>query len=253
MKKKVFLVALHAKNAEQVTLEAKKILTHDGADGLIVVNNGGYVSSTEEYPNLFDIAVAIKDKYPSHIVGINPLDLSILQAVEAMEKIHIQYWENGTRDKKKLILDLLWTDDSGIIELQGSACIASKLREAIMASKINGTLVPHYASIAFKYRQQPQDLAVVAQAAAAEFPVVVTSGDGTGMAADVEKIKRIRSYIGPETKLALASGLTLENFCTYASYIDICIVGTSLLEDPSDQYVYNKEKIEAFRAEIEKY
>lgn len=250
--KKTFLVALHAQSMHQVLLEAKKILTPNGAHGVLIVNNGGEISATGGYPNLFDVAVAIKDRFPNYMVGINPLDLSIAKAIAAMGAAHATYWELEIHSKDKNILDMLWTDDSGIIEVDGNAVLSSNVANEKLGAKADKTHVPHYASIAFKYKTQPKNLEAVAKCAAKEFEVVVTSGNATGAAADVDKIKYIKSLVG-DTPLALASGLTRENLSKYLLYIDICIVGTSLLKDPKNQFVYSQQKAEEFRTEIEKY
>ena len=56
---------------------------------------------------------------------------------------------------------------------------------------------------------------------------LIVSGAGTGMATDVEDLKRVRSAC-PRAKILLGSGVTLKNSQEYLSVADGFIVGTSL-------------------------
>ncbi len=59
---------------------------------------------------------------------------------------------------------------------------------------------------------------------------LIVSGSGTGIAADVADLERVRS-ICPKTKLLLGSGVTVENLPDYLPLADGFIVGTSLKVD----------------------
>jgi predicted TIM-barrel enzyme len=60
--------------------------------------------------------------------------------------------------------------------------------------------------------------------------VVVTSGDGTSYAPDIEKIKTIKSFIG-DKPLAIASGITPENKSMYEEYVDYFMVASSITDN----------------------
>jgi uncharacterized protein len=246
---KQFLVALHAHSKEQVLEEAKKILTPDGAHGVLIVNNGGHVLSDEEiYPNLFDIAIDVKYKYPNYFIGVNPLDLSTLDALEASCASQIKNMELLQSDK---IFDALWTDDGGIRENENGAFLPENLQYNLsLRAGLQSFGIQYFGGVAFKYRPQPQSLELVAKEAAKYFSVVVTSGLATGAPADVEKIKTIKDYIGP-VPLALASGVTEENLQQYYKYVEVFIVGTSLQLKKENPYEYSKEKIVSFRTRFE--
>ncbi len=57
--------------------------------------------------------------------------------------------------------------------------------------------------------------------------VVCTSGPGTGKAADIEKIQRIRSGL-INFPLAIASGITVQNAAEFLPYIDFFLVATGI-------------------------
>ena len=67
---------------------------------------------------------------------------------------------------------------------------------------------------------------------------LIVSGTGTGMATDVEDVRRVRNAC-PGAKILIGSGVTLENVKTLLPLIDGVIVGSSLkrngkLENPVD-------------------
>lgn len=56
---------------------------------------------------------------------------------------------------------------------------------------------------------------------------VTTSGPGTGYAADIEKIRRMKQALG-NTPLAIASGITPENIVNYLPHADCFLVATEI-------------------------
>lgn len=227
--KKTFLVALHAHHRKQVFDEAEKILTSDGAHGVLLVNNGGYVRcDTAEYPNLFDIAIELKSTYPDFLIGINPLDLT---PTEAMRR---------TIDTP---LDILWTGNAGIIERDNKAYLNNTME--VYLPKLKAAF---YGGVAFKGQPQPKNLKTVIQYAAKRFGQVITSGEATGKAASLDKIISLKQMIG-NTPLGIASGLSVENVREYLPYTDILIVASSLTA--GDFFTYHSEKIKQFRKAIE--
>lgn len=57
--------------------------------------------------------------------------------------------------------------------------------------------------------------------------VVTTSGAGTGIAASVEKIRRMKTALG-DFPLAIASGITPENVVDYLPYSDCYLAATGI-------------------------
>ena len=60
--------------------------------------------------------------------------------------------------------------------------------------------------------------------------VLIVSGVGTGQAADMADVERVRSA-SPKTKLLLGSGVTRDNVREYLKFADGVIVGSSLKKD----------------------
>ncbi|OGI72237.1 hypothetical protein A3J61_01985 [Candidatus Nomurabacteria bacterium RIFCSPHIGHO2_02_FULL_38_15] len=229
--KKLFLVALHVESTKQSFDEAKKIFA-GGADGVLLVNNGFMVFAKD----LFSVAEAIKKQYANWIVGINPLDIEAGDAVR-------MFGEHGKN------LDTLWVDDGGIIE-GSDVMILNRYVDTYL--KLLNQKQQYYGSIDFKYKQPAKDLVAVSKLAAEKFGVVITSGPATGKEPDLQKIMTIKQAIG-DTPLGIASGMSTDNIGLFLPYADIFIVGTSLLVDHSDQFFYDQEKIEKFRARIDDY
>ena len=224
--KKQFFVALHVLNRKQVFVEAAKILTPNGAHGVLLVNNGGHVTcDPSEYPNLFDIAEELKKEYPGYLVGINPLDLHCVTAI---------------RRTINTSLDVLWVDNAGIAELNGFCSLVSGMEEVLPKLKAS-----YYGGVAFKGQPFPKHLKEEVQYAAKRFGQVITSGNRTGEPAALAKIIGMKEMIG-DIPLGIASGLSAENIAEYLPYTDIFIVASSLTKS-NDFFSYDESKVNEFR------
>lgn len=228
--KKQFFVALDAMNRIQIMQEAKKILTEKGAHGVLLVNNGGRVSGKlADRNNLVNIALEVKNVFPEYLVGVNALDVSMIDAY---------------RQVAKTKLDILWSDSGGITEDADGEAVCSKKFFEIKTD----TKVKFFGGVAFKGQPQPRNLATVCEMATKIFDGVITSGPATGEPADPEKIYTMRKLVDPR-KLGIASGLSVENLHLYKD-ADIFIVGTSL-GDRGSFYYYSKQKVENFRTALD--
>ena len=70
----------------------------------------------------------------------------------------------------------------------------------------------YFAGVAFKYQNVPRDIVQAAFAEAdAGADVLTTSGDGTGIACVPEKVRAIRTAVGPRYGVAVASGVDVQN------------------------------------------
>lgn len=233
-RQKTFLVALHAYSLKQCLDEAKKIFT-GGADGVLLVNNESPLRGNSGDPNLFQIAGVIKRTYPGKVVGINSLDMRNYDALYEFNKYK---------------LDILWTDNSGISEVNDTVILNDKVAKEL---KGLGPLKRYFGGIDFKGQAPVKDLPAVAKFAAEKFDVVVTSGKHTGQSPSVAKIRTIRDAVGPDVLIAIASGMTTENISMYLPYIDFVIVGTSLQENLDNIFVYDEQKVRDFRAEVDRF
>jgi hypothetical protein len=168
------------------------------------------------------IAKTIKEHYPPLVLGVNYLSM---EADFALGRAIRQEYQAS------------WTDNPGVrsdsTHAMGEAC-ADQLR--------------HYpdheffAAVAFKYQRVDPDPAGAAQKALAMGMLPTTSGAATGVAPDVEKLAAIRAGIGPEARLAVASGVTPENAAAMKPFVTDFLVATGIGQD---FYTFDQGKLEA--------
>jgi len=212
---------IHHKN-EELTIAEAAVAFNAGADGVFLISHHGQDNA------LIQPAITLKASYPDKRIGLNLLSntfddvitLAIAQKIE-----------------------MIWVDAPGVrsegISRDGLHC-ATRLK----AQKASGGFLPEvFGSVAFKY--QPIDLSPgkAAIRCLAHGMLPTTSGTATGMAPDVEKIKRMRAQIGPQAPLAIASGMTLENIEDFAPFLTHVLVSTGL---SLDEYRLDGKKLAAF-------
>ena len=78
-----------------------------------------------------------------------------------------------------------------------------------------------------KYQPQPKDLKFACSWAKMTTDVATTSGVGTGKAANIDKIKLIREYLGKHP-MAIASGVSANNVDDYKGIADYLLVASSI-------------------------
>lgn len=85
----------------------------------------------------------------------------------------------------------------------------------------------YFGGVAFKYQRHVEDFESACRVATRYMDVVTTSGPGTGHAAEVEKIRRMKAALGV-IPLAIASGVTPENVADYLPHADCFLVATGI-------------------------
>lgn len=100
----------------------------------------------------------------------------------------------------------------------------------------------YFGGVAFKYQKQPKEneLEDVCLSAMKVVDVITTSGDYTGKAASINKIEKIKNFIG-NFPLAVASGISSENINNYKHLIDYALVASSITDEKE---IINKSKLE---------
>lgn len=123
-------------------------------------------------------------------------------------------------------IDGIWSDNAGIDEHRAEQSDAEVFVTARREVSWHGL---YFGGVAFKYQRQVarEDLGRVASRAPAYMDVVCTSGPGTGVAADVEKVRGLHGGLGGHA-LALASGITSQNARDYLPYVQAFLVGTGI-------------------------
>ena len=147
------------------------------------------------WESLVILANDVRELYPEIWIGLNMLDIS-------------------TKDSLNMGLkfDGLWCD----------ATISSE--DAKQFRNFDGMF---FGGLAFKYQPQPDDLKAACDDAILSTDVATTSGLGTGKAADLEKIKTIRTLLGKHP-MAIASGVSIDNIDDYSGVVDYLLVASSI-------------------------
>lgn len=200
--------------SHEVSMRNAEIAHSLNCDGVFVISmDGDDIVAADSAEN-------IKKQFPKMKVGINALRLSQIGAI----KLSIS---RG--------LDMTWHDaypNDNVYEI----------KELLKKHKHE-----YFASFAFK-GQFPTGFKPTAEAhelSNQQF-IPTTSGTGTGIAASLEKIREIYSYMKHHIRdyqLALASGLTPKNIFDYSHMITHALVNTGI---SSDFYNFDYNLLEEF-------
>jgi hypothetical protein len=211
-KSRVFLPVIHLPEDGRLGRAAVKIALDAGADGVFLINQG---TSTDNITR--NLIPAYRKEFGADLwIGVNPLGTSVEQFI----------LRSGESPETRI--DGVWSDDSGVDSLRTDAYIRAK-DAYLEARKNTGWKGLYFGGTAFKtQRDIPADkLALVATRAASFMEVVCTSGRGTGIAADVPKVKAMRETI-PTVPMALASGISPENVDPFLPYVEAYLVATGI-------------------------
>jgi hypothetical protein len=174
-----------------------RIAIENGADGVFLIGHGMY------FMNLFFIYHHVRKEFPRIWIGVNFLDIS-------NEKTWAKLTTIASECKN---LDALWID-----RLPDEKLLLPQTLQV-------------FGGVAFKYidpHQSGEDLEIACKKAMKCVDVAVTSGNRTGSAPDISKLKSIRKNLGENFPFALASGISSTNVSMFLEYVDICIVASSI-------------------------
>jgi hypothetical protein len=211
-KSRVLLPVIHLPNDGKLGMTAVRTALKAGADGVFLINQG--TSTLNIVKNL--IPAYRKEFGPDLWIGVNPLG----DTVEDFIRLSAE-----TPDRR---IDGVWTDNAGVDALRADRYIVA--RDAYLAARAQtGWKGLYFGGTAFKTQGEiPRDkLPLVAKRAASFMEVVCSSGRGTGVAADVPKVKILREAI-PGVPMALASGITPENVDPFLPYVEAYLVATGI-------------------------
>lgn len=236
---RAFFPVIHI-DSQSLALVNAQIAVEAGAQGVFLINHGR--SSDYRLPN---IAMAIRQYFPKLWIGGNFLFMSPCDAQGFINKLESPYHFDG-----------LWVDDAMVDERlaeddpnQGAA----QLAEARKSMAWSGL---YFGGTAFKY-QRPvaeKDLPTAARIASHYMDVVVTSGPGTGLAADISKIRLMKEALG-DFPLGIASGITLQNVEHYLPYVNAFLVSTGICMNDGkgeDFYRFDAKKVKSLADKIRK-
>lgn len=215
-KKHTFLPVIHCIDWDQAERNLR-IAIDSGADGAFLINH--------DIParRLLSIYATLRYGFDSFWIGINMLDRKPISALEST-------FDNDCG---------LWVDDAGI---GGRGAVSQAENFAKHRAKRSSWKGIYFGGVAFKYQKEIADPAAAAVAAMPYVDVITTSGNLTGSAPKVEKIRNMKSAIGYHP-LAIASGMTPENVHLYMPHADCFLVATGISDSHTD---LNPKKIEKF-------
>jgi len=195
------LPVIHVQSEEQAFRNVS-IAQEAKADGVFLIGH------TMPFLKLLKIHDSLREQFPSFWMGMNCLDLPPKDTFEAVgEKV-----------------DGIWTDNAMVDE---NATEQPRADEVLKVQSKIGWKGLYFGGTAFKYQRRVEELEAAAKLASRYMDVVTTSGPGTGHAAGLDKIKRMKSALG-DIPLAIASGITPENVKTYMPYADCFLVATGI-------------------------
>ena len=198
---RVLLPVIHAESARQALRNAQ--LARDaGCAGVFLINHS--MGSRE----LLDVHRVVTAEIPGWWVGVNCLDLAPEEVFRVIGNDVGGVW-----------VDNALTDERLPDQPAADAVLAARAAAAWHGLYFGGT--------AFKYQRPVEDLRSAARIAARYMDVVTTSGPGTGLAAEVDKIRAMRDALA-ETPLAIASGITPANVSDYLPMTDAFLVATGI-------------------------
>lgn len=208
---RVLLVVVHVRSHEQGFRNAL-VAFENGADGVFLISHG-YLGCDD----LSLLATALKVGWPDRWVGLNYLDLP--DSHEAVQR--------AIRTE----VDGIWVDNAGIVEGQQAQTYAHEVYADLLASGSHTLL---FGGVAFKGQRAVDDVSAVAALAAPYMDIVTTSGKGTGIAADPEKLRLMAAGAGG-VPLGLASGVSAANVRQYLPYATCLLVSSSLTGSELDE------------------
>jgi predicted TIM-barrel enzyme len=197
----VILPVIHVSALSQA-LRNVEVARNAGADGVFLINHSMH------WPELLKIHSAVADAFPGWWIGVNCLGLGAKEVFT-----HVSNQVSG-----------VWTDNAAIEEDEIDQRVANDVLQVKAKARWDGL---YFGGVAFKYQAPVDDLAKAAKIASRYMDVVTTSGSGTGKAADIGKIKKMKDALGAYP-LAIASGITPENVVDYLPVSDCYLVATGI-------------------------
>eukprot|EP01083_Nonionella_stella_P172832 594331_1 len=215
----------------------------------------------------------VRKKYPKLWIGANFLgfDRDTLVPFLIQNELIVHHHTNSkgkSQSKSENILNGLWVDNGGIrIKNEHEKAkdntddynynLAAFRALQFTHYKINDFL--YFGGIDFKYQGQVHKTSDIERytkeirklgtfASAGFMDVVCTSGKGTGVSIDIDKIKAFRESTEHRSFLAIASGVTPQNIIQYIGYTDFILIATGIA---SDFHTFDEQKMKQLRNAID--
>lgn len=212
MTKQVFAV-VHVQDRDQAYRNLR-VAEDTGCDGVFLISHDAIFSH-----DLWSLYFQMR-RSSRLLLGINQL---CLDAGTAMIEAHTRSQSVGLR------VSMLWTDN---YKNTAGTC-PDQVRDYQL--RLHKDSLQYFGGVAFKHQLEEHlrgdELVRETRAAAQHVDVLTTSGVATGTAPDLDKIRTMRDALGPNKKLAIASGVTPENVEIFLPYVDSFLVATGISKD----------------------
>lgn len=188
-----------------------------GCEGAFIIDHNTY--DRQGWERQCRAVEAMRDKYKSFWIGANFLGAEAWQALLTVGR-------KLGRDER---IDGLWLDNA-------YADHAQKAYDFGMLRPIF-TDAPVYGSVAFKYQKNILSIGNQVDNIFDVVDVITTSGSSTGKAPDLAKMQFLQNFRTPHKKIAIASGISIENIDTFLPYADHFLVYSSIAtsrKNPND-------------------
>jgi len=220
-------------NEPSRAIEQSRLALELGADGVYLIDHSSRIET------LFDTFNGVVQDNPKAFVGVNLLGLRPLLACQVIERSFL----NGDLSR---VPDSLWADNAFVENIRGET---KKYKE----DKAELRNMRYLGGIAFKYTPQFTDDPKLAYEEVIRekdrVDTVITSGEGTGLAPSLAKIKSMKQAVGEGGLLAVASGISIHNIVSYRGLIDEVLLASSVETEPYSG-VFNLDKLAAFVTKI---
>jgi membrane complex biogenesis BtpA family protein len=225
-------------------LRDAEALVSGGMDGLLIENYGDAPFFPDRVPAettacLTALAAAVRGAF--HVpLGINVLRNDGETALAIAVAVEAQFIRVNVLCGARLT-------DQGIV--QGRAHALLRLRRQLQGTHIRilaDVNVKHSAPLApLNLEAETDDLLNRGGAEG-----VIVSGSATGMPADLEELKRVRSAVAGRVPVLVGSGVTAANIASLQSHADGFIVGSSLKQDGRAENPVDSKHVRALRAAL---
>jgi len=185
---------IHVESEEQAARNTR-VARDAGTEGVFLINHG----LTDE--DLLEVHSKVAEAHPDWWLGVNCLGWAPAHVFRSISRK----------------VAGVWVDNARIEEAEEKQSYAEHV---MLVRAIHAPDCLFFGGVAFNYQREVDDLESACRTAAKYMDVVTTSGPGTGEAADIDKISRMRKALG-EAPLAIASGITPENVADYLAGINV--------------------------------
>lgn len=199
-----FIPVVHVVSRIQA-LRSARIAKTGGADGVFLINHD--ISGND----LFSIYDAVRKSQPDYWIGLNCLDRHAWEMFRIIPES----------------VSGVWSDDAGYDEDEADPVFGAILSWSTRKGRLDWKGL-YFGGVAFKYQKKVSDVGQAAKLMMPCVDVLTTSGEKTGSAPSVLKVKEMRSALGPDFPLAIASGVTPENVAEFMPYVDCFLVATGI-------------------------